>query len=186
LSAARVTIILLKYTEIMKYNGINIERPDNNAFTPKATVPKTIMLVLTKFRNINRTADLALKKASQYNKLVILCIYKLNLSQYFAETDIGFYPGWKKECEKELLRHYILRCREKAEPISELAKKEGIQTATYIRVGHFVLTRLNIIKKENPSLVITNRPLRPALFRRIFQCPADYLKLNAGCKVIEV
>ena len=170
----------------MNYNDIIIERPDNNTSTPEVPLPNTIMLVLTKFRNINQTVNLALKTAAEYNKLVILCIHKLNLSQYFVQTDIGFYPEWKKECKKQLLQHYIFKCREKAGYITELAKEEGIQTATYIRVNNFISSYLNILKKEKPSLVIMNRPLRPALFRKIFQSPADHLKLNAGCEVIEV
>lgn len=169
----------------MKDHGIIIERLDNNAFTPKVPLLNTIMLVLTKFRNINKAVDLVLEKAEQYDKCVISYSSKINLAQYFVETDIGFYPSWKKECEHHLLKHFELLWKRKVESIAEIFRTKGLPAVTYVRAGNFVMSCLDIIQKEKPSLIVTTRSHKPNWLRGLFDSVANRLTSQTTCPVIE-
>jgi hypothetical protein len=171
----------------MKDHGIIIEKPETKPYKTQASVsPKRVMLALSSYSHSDKMIRTALENAKYNNRLVIVYAININPSEYFVGTDIGFYPEWKKECIKDLFRQYILRCRGKIHYIANQAMAEGIQTETFIRIGRFVPICLNVIKTEKPFLVITKRPLGPALFRRIFHSPADRLIRRAGCEVIEV
>lgn len=77
------------------------------------------------------------------------------------------------------------QAREKVNSIVLIAEKFEIDVKTYIDIGRFGLKCVEIVKIENPELVITTRSKRPKWVKKLFSSPVDYLIKDYGCKVIE-
>jgi nucleotide-binding universal stress UspA family protein len=169
-----------------KNTDLNFEKPKDNLRSITAlgsTGP--VMLALSTFENSDKAIEGAMEKASQCKKLIIVYGHEVSLWLYFLETDIGFYPCWKEQCEKELLREIHHQWAGKIEGIANRARAENLQVITYVRTECFRTLCMEVVKKEQPSLIITKQNLRPAWFRRLFGSPADYLASHTECSVIE-
>ncbi|MBI5605371.1 MAG: universal stress protein [Deltaproteobacteria bacterium] len=70
--------------------------------------------------------------------------------------------------------------------IAEKAKKEGIQVKTLVQVGRFAVVCLEVVKRGQPSLIVTTRSRRPEWVKRFFGAPVDELIAKAGCPVIAI
>jgi len=166
---------------------LNFESPEVNSHVIKAfgsTGP--IMLALSTFKYSDKAIETAIEKASQCKKLIIVYGHEVNLWLYFLETDIGFYPCWKEQCEKELLTKIHHQWVGRVEGIANRAIAENLQVITYVRAERFRTLCMEVVKKEKPSLIIAKKNLRPAWFRRFFGSPVDYLASHTGCSVIGI
>ena len=166
---------------------LNFEKPTANSQAITALdSTNPAMLALSTFENSDKAIEAAIEKASHFKKLVIVYGHEVNLWLYFLETDIGFYPCWKEQCEKELLAEIRQQWEGKAKDIADRAREKNLQVTTYVRTERFRTLCMEVVKKEQPSLIITKQNLRPAWFRRLFGSPADYLASHTECSVIEV
>lgn len=166
---------------------LNFEKPEANSQAIKAFGSRgPVMLALSTFKHFDKAIEAAIEKANQCKKLIIVYGHEVNLWLYFLETDIGFYPCWKEQCEKELLAEIHQQWEGKIEAIANRAKAENLQVVTYVRTERFRTLCMEVVKKEKPSLIITKKNLRPAWFRRFFGYPADYLASHTECPVIGV
>ena len=170
-----------------KNTDLNFEKLEANSQAIKASGSRgPVMLALSTFKYFDKAIEAAIEKASQCKKLIIVYGHEVSLWLYFLETDIGFYPCWKEQCEKELLTEIHQQWEQKIEAIANRARAENLQVITYVRAERFRTLCMEVVKKEKPSLIITKKNLRPAWFRRFFGSPADYLASHTECSVIEV
>ncbi|MBW1854891.1 MAG: universal stress protein [Deltaproteobacteria bacterium] len=166
--------------------GYNFEKLESNLRSPEALLSTNpVMLALSTFKHSDKAIEVAIDKASQCKKLVIVYGREVNLWLYFMETDIGLFPGLKEQCEKELLTEIEQQWEEKVEAVANRARAEGLQVTIYVRAKSFKKLCLEIAEKEKPLVIITTRTLRPAWIRSLFRSPADYLASQKGCSVIE-
>ena len=170
-----------------KNTDLNFEKLEANSQAIKASGSRgPVMLALSTFKYFDKAIEAAIEKASQCKKLIIVYGHEVSLWLYFLETDIGFYPCWKEQCEKELLAEIYQQWAGKVEGIANRARAENLQVITYVRTERFRTLCMEVVKKEKPSLIITKKNLRPAWFRSFFGSPADYLASYTECSVIEV
>ena len=144
-----------------------------------------VLLALSTFKHSNRAIGIALEKANQCKKLVIVYGHNVNLVMYFMESEVGLYSDLKEQYEKEILADYEEQWKEKVEVIADRARTQDVQVVTYVHTEHFISLCLKIIEKEKPSLVIMARSHRPDWLRRIFGSVADRLASKVDCSVIE-
>ena len=144
-----------------------------------------VMLALSTFRRSDKAVELALEKAEQYGKLVIVYVADVNLARYYIGTDVGLYPQLQERVEEEVLVEHEKEGREEVKPIAERAGAKGLEVKTHVSIGRFARVCLEVIKRENPSVVITTRSRRPAWVRKFFGSPVDHLIAEAGRPVIE-
>ena len=144
-----------------------------------------VMLALSTFKHADHAIDVALKKASQCKKLIIVYGRNDNLGLFFMESGVGLYPNLKEQCEKEILADYEQQWKEKVEVIADRARAQGIEVVTYVNAERFISLCLEVIEKEKPSLVITVRPHRPDWLRVFFGSAADRLASKTDCFIIE-
>jgi len=156
---------------------------ENNA--PEGRRSGCVMLALSTFRQSDHAVDLAIEKAREFGRLVVVHVADMNLARYFIETDIGLYPELKEKCEAEVLREHEQQGREAVRAIAEKAEAEGIEVTSCVRVGRFALVCLEVVIEEKPDVIVTTRSKRPAWVRRFFGSPVDHLIAEAGCPVIE-
>jgi nucleotide-binding universal stress UspA family protein len=71
------------------------------------------------------------------------------------------------------------------ENIEKEAHKEGISVKLVFEVGRFGIICVDIMKKENPKMIIITRSKRPEWVKKLFGSPVSYLIENASCPVIE-
>jgi len=166
---------------------LNFEKPQANSQAITAVdSTRPVMLALSTFKYSDKAIEAAIEKANQCKKLIIVYGHQINLWLYFLETDIGFYPCWKEQCEKELLAEIHQQWEQKIKSIANRAKAENLLVTTYVRAERFRTLCMNVVNKENPSLIITQKTLRPSWFRRFFGSPTDYLASHTECSVIEI
>lgn len=166
--------------------GFNFEKPDGDyqAATAIAST-SSVMLALSTFKHSDRVIDIALERAGQCRRLVIVYGRNVNIGLYFMETGIGLYPNLKEQCEKELLAKFEQQWKEKVETIASRARTQDIKVVTYVRAGCFTSLCLEVIEKEKPFLVVTTRTRGPTWVRGLFGSPKDHLLSHAECPVIE-
>ena len=144
-----------------------------------------VMLALSSFKHSDGAIEIALEKASQCKRLIIVYGRNVNLGLYFMESGVGLYPDLKEQCEKEILADYEQRWKEKVEVIVDRARVQGIQVVTYVHAERFTSLCLEVIEKEKPYLIVTPRPHRPDWLRSLFGSVADCLASKTDCSVIE-
>ena|GEM_PF-2959777 len=144
-----------------------------------------VMLALSTFKHSDSAIDTALKKASEYKRLVIVYGHNVNLGLYFMESGVGLYPNLKEQCEKELLSEYEQQWKEKVEAIANKARAQGIEVVTYVHAERFTSLCVEVIEKEKPSLVVMRRFHKPDWLRGLFGSVADRLASQTRCLVIE-
>lgn len=167
-------------------SNFNFEKPDGDSQAATAIASTSpVMLALFTFRHTDMAVDVALEKAMQRKRLVIVYGHNINPGLYFIETGIGLYPNLKEQCEKELLTEFEQQWKEKVETIANRARAEGLQVVTYVRAERFASLCSEVIKKEKPFLVVTTRTRGPAWVRGLFGSSKDHLLSHAECPVIE-
>jgi hypothetical protein len=166
---------------------LNFEKPqdDSRAITAFGSTGP-VMLALSDFKYSDKAIEVVIEKASQCKKLVIVYGHEVNLWMYFLETDIGFYPCWKEQCEKELLAEIHRKWEKKIAAVVNRAKAGNLQVTTYVQAERFRTLCMEVVRKEKPSLIITKRNLGFTWFRNFFGSPADYPASHTECPVIEI
>lgn len=170
-----------------KNTNLNFEKPEANSQAIKAFGSRgPVMLALSTFKYSDIAIEAAIEKASEGKKLVIVYGHEVNLWLYFLETDVGFYPCWKKQCEEELLAEIHRKWEGRIEDITNRARAKNLKVITHVQAQRFRTLCMEVVKKEKPSLIIIKKNLRPAWFRRFFGSTVDYLASHIECSVIEV
>jgi len=146
---------------------------------------KPVMLALSSFRYSENPVRLAIEKAKDCGKLVIVYVVDVNLARYLIGSDLGIFPHLKERCEEEMLEEYRMKARERIERIAEDAAGEGVQVKTHVRTGRFAAECLEVVEEEEPGCIVTTRSKRPKWVKRFFGSPVDYLVAHAPCPVIE-
>ncbi len=144
-----------------------------------------VMLALSTFRRSDAAIDLALERAADVGRLVIVYVADKNLARYFVGTDVGLYPDLKETCERELLEEHERAGREHVEEVAARARERGLDVSSYVERGRFAVVCLEVAARESPSLVVTTRSDRPRWVKRFFGSPVDYLTHHVGCPVEE-
>jgi nucleotide-binding universal stress UspA family protein len=144
-----------------------------------------VMLALSTFRRSDKAIDLAMERAGECGRLLILLVADVNLARYLIGADLGLYPEIRRQCEDELLEEHERQGREHVEAIAERAREQGLEVSTHVSVGRFALLCLEVVERESPCLIVTTRSRRPAWVRRFFGSPVDHLIAHAPCPVIE-
>lgn len=144
---------------------------------------KPIMLALSTFRQSEKAVDLAIEKAGESKRLVVVYVVDVNLARYLIGLEVP--PDVKEKCEEELLKEHRQQGEKRVESIVKKAEERGIQVTAHVDVGRFALKVLDVVKAEPPEAIVTTRSKRPNWVKRLFGSPVDYLTANAGCPVIE-
>ena len=144
-----------------------------------------VMLALSTFRQSGKAVELAIERAADSGKLIVVWVVDRNLARYYIGSDVGLMAGKKEQCEEEVLAEHERQGCKKAEAIAQRAREKGIEASVHVRVGRFALVCLEIVEAERPSLIVTRRSERPAWVKKFFGSPVDELIARAGCPVIE-
>lgn len=141
-----------------------------------------IMLALSTFRHSEDAIEI-IKNLGSKNHLVIC---------YFTDQNVHRYrPQVPFTCGQDEIQRIIdqdrLENAYRIEEIVEIAKLNGIKNIqTYSGIGRFAEMVMEIIRKENPSLVLTTRSERSKILRWIFGSPIDKIRKQSSCKVVEI
>jgi nucleotide-binding universal stress UspA family protein len=146
-----------------------------------------VLLALSTFRRSHEALEAALQKATgSVRRLVILFVVDENLARYFIGTDLGLYPGLKQQCEQSMLEDHTRQAHRRVQQIEQEARDRGLEVTSYVRAGRFAHACIDIIERENPSIIVTTRSDRPKWVKRFFGSPVDHLMEHADCPVIAV
>ncbi len=146
---------------------------------------RPIMLALSTFRQSNEAIRLAIEKAKEGKNLMVFFVADVNLARYLIGTDLGLFPELRESYEEEVLEKHRKSGEEIVKSITQKAEQYGIEVKTKVEIGRFALKCLEVVRQENPEVIITTRSRRPEWVKKFFGSPVDYLIANAGCPVIE-
>ena len=145
-----------------------------------------VMLALSTFRQSERAVELAIEKASEGGKaLIVAFVVDVNLARYLIGSDVGLFPELKERCEEELLKEHREQAEEEVGSVVKAAEGRGITVEAHVSTGRFALECLKVIDRERPDVVVTTRSRRAGWVRRFFGSPVDHLIARAGCPVLE-
>jgi nucleotide-binding universal stress UspA family protein len=144
-----------------------------------------VMLALSTFRRSDEAVRIALDRAAECGRLIVLYVADVNLARYMVGTDIGLSSGLERQCEEEVVAEHERDGQRHVAEIEELAREAGIAVDSDVRIGRFGLVVMEIARRERPSLIVTTRSERPAWVRRFFGSPVDHIMATAECPVIE-
>lgn len=145
-----------------------------------------VMLALSTFRRSEKAVEVALGKARESGKLVIVYVADLNLARYFIGGEQGYVAGLRDSCEAELLKKHEAQGWEHVNEIAAKAEDVGLVVEKYVQVGRFGVVCLDVVGREKPACVVTTRSNRPEWVRKFFGAPVDEVVAKAGCPVIIV
>ena len=157
----------------------------NSAQRVKELNMRPIMLALSTFRRFDEAIRLAIEKAKKGKNLIVYFVVDVNLAWYLTGTDLSLFPGLRESCEEEILEKHKESGEEIVRSIAQRAEQYGIKVKTKVEIGRFALKCLEVVKQENPELIITTRSKRPEWARKFFGSPVDYLIAGVRCSVIE-
>ena len=143
------------------------------------------MLALSTFRQSEMAISKALEEAKETKSLLIVYVVDINLERYFIDSEAFITPQLEQRAREELLEEHQQIGKKYVEKIEREALKEDISVKLVFEIGRFGIICVNIMKKENPKMIITTRSKRPAWVKKIFGSPVSYLIENASCPVIE-
>lgn len=144
-----------------------------------------VMLALSTFRQSEMAISRALEEAKKTKNLLIVYVVDINLERYLIGSEF-ITPGLEKRAKEELLAEYQQIGKRYVENIEREARKEDISVKLVFEMGRFGIICVDIMKKENPKMIITTRSKRPEWVKKIFGSPVSYLIENASCPVIEL
>jgi nucleotide-binding universal stress UspA family protein len=145
-----------------------------------------VMLALSTFRKSEKVIDVAIGKAREVKKLMVLYVVDVNLARYLVDVDREVIPGYEDTCEAEVLEQHEREGRKHVAAIVEKARREGIEVKFQIQVGRFALVCLDVVQQEKPSHIVTTRSKRPEWVKKFFGAPVDDLIARARCPVTVV
>jgi nucleotide-binding universal stress UspA family protein len=145
-----------------------------------------VMLALSTFRRSEKAIDVAIEKCRENKKLMVVYIVDINVARYLVGVEEEFFIGLRETCEEEMLEKAEKEAREHVTTVAEKAEKEGIKVKTLVQMGRFAVACLDLVKQEQPSLIVTTRSRRPELVKKFFGAPVDELINKAGCPVLTI
>jgi len=145
-----------------------------------------VMLALSTFRQSEKAIAIAIEKARDVRKLMVVYVADVNLARYFVDVDLGLFGELRETCEEDLLKQHEKSGKKHVATITAKAENEGIVVQSYSQIGRFALVCLEIVERVKPSLIVTTRSKRPEWVKKFFGAPVDDLIANAGCPVTVV
>jgi len=145
-----------------------------------------VMLALSTFRKSEMAISKALEEAKKTRNLLIVYVVDINLERYLIDSEASITPGIEKRAKEELLAEHQQIGKRYVENIEKEARKEDISVKLVFEIGRFGIICVDIMKRENPKMIITTRSKRPEWVKKIFGSPVSYLIENASCPVIEL
>lgn len=145
-----------------------------------------VMLALSTFRKSEKLIDVAIEKAREVKKLLVVYVVDANLGRYLVDVDHGTIPDYEETVASEVLKQHEREGREHVAAIVEKAKKEEIEVEFHLEIGRFALVCLDVVKQAKPSQIVTTRSKRPEWVKKLFGAPVDDLIAGAGCPVTVV
>jgi len=145
-----------------------------------------VMLALSTFRKSEMAISKALEEAKKTKNLLIVYVVDINLERYLIDSETSITPGLEKRAKEELLAQHQQKGKRYVEDIEKEARKEDISVKLVFEIGRFGIICVDIMKRENPKMIITTRSKRPEWVKKIFGSPVSYLIENASCPVIEL
>jgi nucleotide-binding universal stress UspA family protein len=141
-----------------------------------------ILIALSTFRHSEDAIEI-IKSLGSKNKLVVCYFTDQNIYKY--RPQIPFTCG--QDAIQEIINQDRIANAYRIEEIVEIAKLNNIKDIqTYTGVGRFAPMVLEIVRKENPSLILTTRSERSTILKWIFGSPIDKIRKEAKCKVVEI
>lgn len=144
-----------------------------------------VMLALSTFRQSETAISKALEEAKKTKNLLIVYVVDINVERYL-NSEASIIPGLEERAKEELIAEHQQIGKRYVENIEKEARKEGISVKLVFEMGRFGIICVDIMKKENPEMIITTRSKRPEWIKKIFGSPVTYLIENASCPVIEL
>ncbi len=144
-----------------------------------------VMLALSTFRQSETAITKALEEAKKTKNLLIVYVVDINVERYL-NSEASIIPGLEERAKEELIAEHQQIGKRYVENIEKEARKEGISVKLVFEMGRFGIICVDIMKKENPKLIITTRSKRPEWVKKLFGSPVSYLIENASCPVIEL
>lgn len=145
-----------------------------------------VVLALSTFRRSEKVVNVAIEKAREVKKLMVVYVVDVNLARYLVDVDHGTIPEYEKTVASEVLKQHEREGREHVAAIVEKAKKEAIEVEFHLEIGRFALVCLDMVKQAKPSQIVTTRSKRPEWVKKFFGAPVDDLIAGAGCPVTVV
>jgi len=145
-----------------------------------------VMLALSTFRQSEMAISRALEEAKKTKKLLVVYVVDINLERYLIGSDQFILAELEKRVKEKLLAEHQQRGKGYVENIEREARKEDISVKLVFEMGRFGIICADIMKKENPKMIITTRSKRPEWVKKIFGSPVSYLIENASCPVVEL
>ena len=142
------------------------------------------MLALSTFRQSEMAISKALEEAKETKNLLIVYVVDINVERYLI-SEASIIPGLEERAKEKLIAEHQQIGKRYAENIEKEARKEGISVKLVFEVGRFGIICVDMMKKENPKMIITTRSKRPEWVKKLFGSPVSYLIENASCPVIE-
>ena len=144
-----------------------------------------VMLALSTFRQSEKAVALALEKAREAGRLVIVQVVDVNLARYLIGTEVGYYPELMETTERDLLARHEAEARRRVGLLEERARGQGLEVQSRVEIGRFAPICLAAVNELAPAVIFTTRSERPDWVRRFFGSPVDDLIARAGCPVVE-
>jgi nucleotide-binding universal stress UspA family protein len=144
------------------------------------------MLALSTFRRSEKAIEVALEKAREAKKLVVVYVVDIDVARYFVGVEDEVSIKLRETCESEMLEKAEKEAREHVATIAEKADKEGIEVKTLVQLGQFAVVCLGVVNQLRPSLIVTTRSRRPEWVKKFFGAPVDELIAKAGCPVVTI
>ena len=145
-----------------------------------------VMLALSTFRQSETAISRALEEAKTTKNLLIVYVVDINLERYLIDSDLSITGELETRFKEELLAEHKEKGKKYVENIETEARKNNIAVKTLFQSGRFGLICVDIVKKENPAVIITTRSRRPDWIKKIFGSPVSYLIEHSACPVIEL
>ncbi len=145
-----------------------------------------VMLALSTFRQSEMAISRALEEAKKTKNLLIVYVVDINLERYLIGSDQFIMAESEKRVKEKLLAEHQQIGKRYVENIEREARKEDISVKLVFEMGRFGIICVDIMKKENPKMIITTRSKRAEWVKKIFGSPVSYLIENASCPVIEL
>jgi nucleotide-binding universal stress UspA family protein len=154
--------------------------------TENKTMEGCVMLALSTFRKSEKAIKVAIEKSQETKKLMIVYVIDINVARYLVDVEEEFFIGLKEKSESEMLGKAEQDAHDQVAVIAEKARKEGIKVKTLTKIGRFAVVCLDVVKKEQPSVIVTTRSKRPEWVKKFFGAPVDELIAQAGCPVLAI
>ena len=147
---------------------------------------RPVMLALSNFHCTYNAVELAIQKAEESKKLIIVFGHKINVGLFFLESEIGLLPNIKEHCERSLITGYEVHWAQRISKIAENAETHGINVTAHVHAENFLSLCLNVARQESPGLIVISKTHQFVPNKGTLISLPKHLSRVTGCEVIDV